>query len=135
MTEYFDPWVHKPDPEKPGYLILDRMRTYQELFDFCKKHLDASGVYDHLEYFSLSSFLRYELKAGPNDPLPENLRRIIVYPVTGGSEGFYIHVEMLTTNDDPHRGHDRACVILGKDLSGNMDTALKAVNILAPLLS
>lgn len=135
MMTPFEPRIYKPHPEKPGYLKLERMATYRELFDFCKSNLKSSGVLDQLEYFDLSTSLRYERKATPDDPLPKNLRWIVVFAVTGGSEGFYIHVELITSNDDPKRGHDRLCVILGKDLSNKMDTALKAVNVLAPLLS
>ena len=134
----FEVEVYKPDPERPGYLKKERTRTYRELFQYCERVLKKAGVLELLEYFDLTADIRRRHTMsdnGADSPLPERIKWIAVFAVTGGSEGYYIHVELITTNDDPHRGHNRQCVILGKELSNRMDTALKVVNVLAPLLS
>ena len=128
-AKYFEPEIYKPHPEKPGYLLFDRMRTLGDLMEYCKEALEPSGVLDQLEYFSPM------WRKKDDDPLPERIKWLVVFVVTGGSEGHYIHIEAITTNDDPRRGHDRELLILGKSLAGKMDDGLKIVNILAPLLS
>ena len=125
----FETTIDEKDPDRPGYLRFVRMATYGELFDYCEKALKSSGVHDELEYFGL---LHY---SDSPKPLPRRIKWLAVFAVTGGSEGHYIHVEAITTNDDPHRGHDRETLILGKDLNVNFDTALKVVSLLTPLLS
>ena len=127
--EPFETQIDKPDPEKPGYLKFERMATLGELCDYCERALKSSSVLDELEYFGL---LHY---TDANKPLPRRIKWLAVFAVTGGSEGHYVHIDAITTNDDPHRDHDRETLILGKDLNGDFDTALKVVNVLTPLLS
>jgi hypothetical protein len=126
--KFFESSIYRPNPEKPGYLKFERMATVGELFDFCKASLDEAGVSELLEYFSIMS------RVERDQPLPVNLRWLVVFPVTGGNEGFYIHIEAIYHDDSPTEAK-RKLLILGKDLSNKMDTALKAVNVLAPLLS
>ena len=125
----FEIQIDRPDPDKPGYLKFVRMATYGELCDYCEKALKATGALDELEYFGLMH------DSDANEPLPRRLRFLAVFAVTGGSEGHYIRIETIASNGDLHRDHDHKLIILGKDLSNRMDTALKVVNILAPLLS
>ena len=123
--------IHVPNPEKPGYLKFDRMASVGELYDYCKAALEEAGILEHLEYFDI---MRGETKDNRAVPLPDKLRWLVVFAVTGGSEGFYIHIEAIYPNSNPQEDSSRKLLILGKDLGG-MDTALKVVNVLAPLLS
>lgn len=125
----FEPTIDEKDPDKPGYLRFVRMATYRELFDYCEKALKTSGIYDELEYFSLMHHKDADL------PLPRHLKWLAVFAVTGGSEGYYVHVETIYQGEDLRKGYERECVLLAKDLGGRFDTALKVVNLLTPLLS
>jgi hypothetical protein len=72
--------------------------------------------------------VRGDIKEKRAMPLPDKLRWLVVFAVTGVSEGFYIHIEVIYPGS-------RKLLILGKDLGSKMDMALQAVNVLAPLLS
>jgi hypothetical protein len=123
MNKNFDPYVYEPDPENPRYLNFVRMATVGELYDFCRAALDKAAILEKFEYFDLM------LEVDRDDPLPENLWRLVVFPVTGGSEGHYLHIDAFELGS----GHKD--LIIGKDLSTSMDTVLAAVNVLAPLIS
>jgi hypothetical protein len=125
----FETSIYEKDPEKPGYLRFLRMATYQELFDYCDKVLRSSGIHDELEYFDLMQHKSADL------PLPRHLKWLAVFAVTGGSEGHYVHVEIIYQGEDIRKGYERECVLLAKDLGGKFDTALKVVSLLTPLLS
>jgi hypothetical protein len=127
MADRFEFEIYKPNPEKPGYLKLERMATVGELYDFCKGALEEAGILKNLDYFHISDVCG-DIKEKRAMPLPDKLRWLVVFAVTGASEGFYIHIEAIYPGS-------RKLLILGKDLGSKMDTALQAVNVLAPLLS
>ncbi len=76
--------VWKPNPDKPGYLKLERRRTNGEVFDDLKAALTKAGMMPD-EYFSC-------LDRGGVIP---RYRWITCYAVTGGSEGHYSHIEVI----------------------------------------
>ncbi|MFA5183580.1 MAG: hypothetical protein WC405_19910 [Syntrophales bacterium] len=117
--------IYVPNTEKPGYLKFERMATVGELYDYCKAALEEAGILERLDYFHI---VRGDSEEERAVPLPDELRWLVVFAVTGASEGFYIHVEVIYPGS-------RKLLILGKDLGSKMDTALQAVNVLAPLLS
>jgi len=121
----FAAYIYVPNPEKPGFLKFERMATVGELYDYCKAALEEAGVFEKLDYFDI---MRGDCKEKRAVPLPDKLRWLVVFAVTGDSEGFYLHIEAIGDGS-------RKLLILGKDLGFKMDTALRAVNVLASLLS
>lgn len=111
--------IWEQDPEKPaGYQRLARTKTigevYQEIRDVVGEFPEGCN-----EYFSVSPML-------PADTLwPEG--RITVYPVTGDSEGHYIHVDV-----NGSRG-EHQMIFLGKTFDG-WDAAWSFAKKLAELL-
>ncbi len=117
--------VWKPHPTSPGLLLLDYRRKVQDVLDELNAKLKAEGLepdehgfsnmtkYDDPKYMEEPrKYSQYSL------PWPE-YRRIAVFPVTGGSEGHYIHVIVLDVKNGytsiglakTFRGWDHACRI------------------------
>lgn len=101
-------WVANPD--KPGYLQLERTRTIGEVYRDIRA---AFGEYPEgaEEYLSVI----YDFGApdrGTGEPWPEG--RIAVYPVTGGSEGHYVHVDVIPSS----ASGKRIPVLLAKTFAG-----------------
>ena len=119
----FNPYIYEKDPENHNYVKIVRMATVGELYDFCREALDKAGILEKFDYFYLM------LDTNRDEPLPKNLWRVVVYPVTDESEGHFLHIDVF----DLGQGHKE--LIIGKDLSTSMDTVLAAVNVLAPLIS
>lgn len=91
--------VWEPDPERPGYSKLVRVRSIGEVAEDLRA---ALGDYPDGADEYLSAFDR-------GQPWPDG--RIVVYAVNGSNEGQYVHVSVVNINDSPqpHR-----TVILGK---------------------
>ena len=119
----FNPYIYEKD-KNPNYLKFARMATVGELYDFARKALEEAGILEKLEYFEISHGVNRD------DPLLENLWGIAIYVITGASEGHYLHIDAFEQGSSGHRA-----LITGKDLCTSMDTALAAVNVLAPLIS
>lgn len=125
--------VYKPHPEKTGYLLLDYRRTIQDVLDELNAKLKLEGR--EPDEYGFSNMTKYRdpayMAEGPRKygqyalPWPE-YRRIAVFPVTGNSEGHYIHIEIISPErkDGTHtveciglaktfRGWDHACRIAG----------------------
>lgn len=100
-----DVWA--PDPEHPGYVQVTRRKTVDEVYDELVAALGGFDPYGCIEgcdeYFTISPSVRAMA------PWPQG--RTVVFPVTGGSEGHYVHVEVL--NNGEHR-----LLILGKTFDG-----------------
>uniref|UniRef100_A0A6M3KXQ5 Uncharacterized protein n=1 Tax=viral metagenome TaxID=1070528 RepID=A0A6M3KXQ5_9ZZZZ len=98
------------DVTEKGFCVNDRMRRIQDIhrdvIDEFKKR-GAWGEYGHttLDYFSVVD------RIGGLIYWPEKAKWTAIFHVTGGSEGFYIHVEAITSDGDRH------LIFLGKSLS------------------
>jgi hypothetical protein len=106
--------IYVQHPEKPGYLKEERKKTVQEVFNELTSMLKEQGIYDELESFSI--MMGYDKKGD----FP-NYRWISCFVVEGGSEGHYIHVDIIA--------HDvRETLYLGKTFMG-IEHALKVSNL------
>ncbi len=68
-----------------GHIVETRPKTLQQISTYLRASLDP--LID--EYFTLSS------DATAETPWPLDARWIAVFPVTGGSEGHYVHVDAI----------------------------------------
>lgn len=110
--------IYRPHPEKPGYLKLERNKTIVEVYDELVPILKEQGVYDELDYFTISGSWQDEREF-------PNYRWIACFAVEGGNEGHYIHVEAISNADGEFQ---REIVFLGKTFCG-LDYALKVANV------
>ncbi|MFI5342433.1 MAG: hypothetical protein ACHQ7N_21690 [Candidatus Methylomirabilales bacterium] len=78
-----------------GTHIETRPKTLRQVYEYLRTGLGT--LID--EYFSICP--EPAPPAGPDAPWPLRTRWIAVFPVTGGSEGSYIHVEAI--HQDGHR--------------------------------
>lgn len=102
-----DTEVWEPDADRPGFLRRVRTKTIAEVFDELRAALplDEYGCMD-----GCNEYLSVPLTTASTQPWPEG--RIAVFPVTGGNEGHYTHVEVI------HHTHGSTLVILGKTFDG-----------------
>lgn len=117
--------VYKPVPAKPGYSTLDYRRKVQDVLEELNAKLAAEGIevdegftnmtkWDDPAWSHTGTSTPYQEYS---TPWPE-YQRIAVFPVTGNSEGHYIHVSvthvgMINTIGlaKTFRGWDHACLI------------------------
>lgn len=111
--------VWTPDPDRPGYLKHTSTRTVREVADQIRAIVGESPEGCN-EYFSA------RFGPDPDRLWPEG--RTIAYPVTGGSEGWYIHVDVI----DPAGAIQN--VLLGKTFDG-WDAAWAFAKRLAAILA
>lgn len=111
--------IWRPDPERLGISLVDRVRTVREVYDDLRavvgEYPDGSE-----EYLSIMPDFR------DSQTWPCPLGRIAVFAVNGSSEGDYVHVEV-------HEGERRMCVLLGKTFMGR-DAAWAFARQVADLL-
>lgn len=95
--------IWRPDPERLGISLVDRVRTVREVYDDLRA---AVGEYPKgaEEYLSLMP------QWLDDEPWPQG--RIVVFAVNGSSEGDYVHVEVHD------REGSRVLLILGKTFDG-----------------
>lgn len=86
-------------------------QVYKELVEMLK----ADGIYNEIDYFSSMSYQG-------NKPFPD-YHWISCFVVEGGSEGHYIHVEVIDGEGN------RILLYVGKTFEG-IDHALKLSNLL-----
>lgn len=118
----------KPNPEHPGYLMLDRYATKGEVFDQAVAALKAAGLWDALDYFHLTR----DWDAGSDarqQPWPA-ARWVGCFAVEGDNEGWYIHVEAVGLLDENRLTTDRReLVLMGKTFDG-LTVAMMIANAL-----
>lgn len=103
--------VFEPVPGEERLLKYVRNRTVVEVYeDLCKRLKDEGCFPD--EYFGIMRDSRYST----NEEFPQ-YHWIACFPVTGASEGYYIHVEVIN-------GNARRLLFLGKTLQ-DFDFAAK----------
>lgn len=90
-----DKWT--PTPDKPGYLTHAGRITVHELEDQLNERLKRLDCVPD-EYGMQATMARY--KNWYDKPVPA-CRRIACFPVTGGSEGHYIHVALIFSREVP----------------------------------
>lgn len=122
-------WACDLNPERRGYLRMVRRLTIGEVFESLNDELglgkDEFGMQELPrgldEYFRLSIYLD-ESREWPDG-------RMIVYVVTGGSEGHYLHVDVVSTT------HARVSesLFLGKTFAG-WDAAWDAAKLIGKAL-
>lgn len=105
-------WIK--NPEKPGYLMLERKKKVTEVFEELIEVLKEEKVYEELDYFHVSV-------GNDKDSDFPTFHKIACFAVEGGSEGHYIHIAVITP-----AGIDT--LFLGKTFCG-MEHALKVSNI------
>lgn len=115
-------WVE--DPERPGRLKFTRRKTVDEVYDeilaLAGRTEDGSTVVDGADdHFGIYP------NVARGRAWPEG--RIVVYAVTGGSEGHWVHVEVQTSDGRPE------LLLLGKGFAG-ADAAWALARRLADIL-
>ena len=110
--------VYRPVPGKPGYQELDRRRLVHDVLTELNTKLGLEGV--EIDEYGFTNMTKWDDPAwkasGYRDfalPWPA-YRRIAVFPVTGGSEGHYVHVSVLV-DGDRHQTIGLAKTFLGWD--------------------
>ena len=114
---------YEEEKRADGYLYVTRYHTWQEVFNDLARALralpddaepDGSTCPVIDEYFSPGW---YTSEKRANEPVPR-ARWIACYAVTGGSEGHYIHVDLIV--DGGADGYERHAIplALGKTFRG-----------------
>lgn len=88
--------VYEPHHEKPGYLNLVRRKTPKEVAAELSAALKAALIDDTFDYFGLAVQAKY---GGYADTAIPRYHHAVAYVVKGGSEGWYVHVDVALTND------------------------------------
>ena len=114
-----DAWYGTEVFSDDGQLIEVRPKTLQQVYTYLRDGL--GDLVD--EYFSIAA----DSENHCADPWPQGYRWIAVFPVTGGSEGHYVHVERIQ-----HDG-SRDLVFLAKTFLG-MEHAWRIARRLGDLL-
>jgi len=112
-----------PEGKPTGYLRRVGTRSLSDILEDLIKKLRED--YKELDYFGFSSAI--ERKDREQVTWPEKWRWIACYAVTGGSEGHYIHVEVVLSDDT------RILVFIGKTFQG-MAHAFRIANKCAMFL-
>jgi len=122
-------WVPDTTPGREGYLKEARRKTigevHAELLAVTGRHadgLDSPVVDGAAEYFSVTTGV------DPDREWPEG--RIVAFAVTGGSEGHYVHVEVI---GGTVHARTAELLILGKTFEGP-DAAWNLARRLAGIL-
>lgn len=100
--------IWKKHPEKEGYLMYDRSKTYGEVREELRERLEAEGMIDE----GLSTTVKPEIR------VPHPYRWIACFAVTGTNEGHYVHVEIFQSGVDEHHKHTGELVFLTKTFGG-----------------
>ena len=124
-----DIWIYD-EPGEDGMCKFNRMASYQAIYDELKKALqgepgrepDSRSLFDELDYFSFGG-----MRADRDKGIPINTHWFACYAVEGGSEGHYIHVDFIVTQDQGEAR--RKLAFLGKTFLG-MDHALRVAGVL-----
>jgi hypothetical protein len=121
QTTHVETTVWVPNPDKPGYLLPHRRKTIREVCDELRA-ITGECPEGCTEGFSVPSWTKGD------DEWPQG--QTVVYAVTGGSEGHWVHVEIRR----PFSGKEETThAILGKTFDG-FDAAWAFAKRLATLL-
>lgn len=115
-------WVPDPEQHDKGYLMLERRRTIEEVYEDLRRILGRYPAGAE-ESFSIFPPLGW---AKPSPEWPKG--RIACFAVTGSNEGHYVHVEVHPSSEGT-----RELVLIGKTFQG-ADAAWALARRLADLL-
>lgn len=119
----------EPHPDKPGYVRYTHSKKLRAVEKEIQQRLRKQGLWDEMDYFHVSVLIRDK-----DEAFPYPYRSIKCYAVTGGSEGYYIHVEAAYRDPkNPYGDCLHKDLFTGKTFSG-METALKISNALTLML-
>jgi hypothetical protein len=127
VLEDWAPLVEKATGEETGYVRRVKGRPLSEICEKLSEGLESAGLRID-EYFGISADAECSHKL---ETWPEGVVEIMVYAVVGGSEGHYVHVDVLIRQDwgRPNRiGMFTAKTFLG------MEHALRLSNELTRML-
>jgi hypothetical protein len=111
------------EPDEKGYIRVERMATYGEVDTALREWLGRETILNEMDCFGYSGDQKYEKGVDWRKvELPRRIRWIACYAVQGGSEGHYIHVDFITSDD--MGDHKRQLAYLGKTFQG-LDHAVK----------
>lgn len=134
--------VYEPVPDKPGYSRLHHRRSIGEVIAELNAKLDAEGMrpdeygFD-VSYYSLVDQLGVSAVGAVDarraaEKLAWPAGRIALYPVTGGSEGHYVHLDVIP-RQDTREGKPAVSIALAKTFGG-WDQAVAIVGAAGRLL-
>jgi hypothetical protein len=120
----------------PNCLNVTGETTLGRLGDLIVPELKRLGLWEELDYFNMD--FQIEKNTQLRDILPEHFNWISVWAVPGGSEGHYVHVELVGACESLENCRQSRkltrCIFLGKTFMG-MDHALALVGALTRMLS
>lgn len=126
MQDYIETDVYLPVEGKPGLLRYSHQRPLKEVFEELEARLKQDGLLPD-EYFGICVLLRYsdewQEDNGAGYLFPA-WRFLACFPVTGGSEGHYIHVDAILPEGE------RVSLFTGKTFAG-WEAACKTANACA----
>ena len=106
--------VYKPHPDKPGFLALERRKTPNEVTDELEAGLKDVGLEGEFDYFGLAIGTKFQ---GHGDkPIPK-YHHAVAYVVRGGSEGYYVHVDVALPADGVNDLLTHLPIAVGKTFS------------------
>jgi hypothetical protein len=108
-------WFHWKEGSGPGLVQVDKGRTIAELCGDIEKALKQFNLYDELYWLSME-------KEDADKEVPVDTRRIAVYAIKGGSEGYLVYVEARTPKE--------TIKICSMKILSNFKTALQIAEIL-----
>jgi hypothetical protein len=135
---------HEADKET-GLCKFNRMVTYGEM----KKAMDQAlkqapameegknwkgeplSLLDELDYFSFSLKYERDINQDMSTQIPRRINWVACFAVEGGSEGHYIHVELIYSDEKGNQRRELA--FLGKTFMG-LDHALKVAGVLTRVI-
>lgn len=112
------------------HCINMKQRTVAQVYKYVLDNVPA-GLFDEMDYFSIA---RTPINTPSRDFLWPKFRWVSVYYVTGGSEGYYLHVDTIGEQDG---GRDRRMMLLGKTLlkgKAGRDYMAKVCKVLSEIL-
>lgn len=83
--------IYVPHPEKEGMLQRTGNIKLSEFGAAVGWFLRSRGHADRLDYYSVSN----DLSVPPKQQMVSRYRWLAIFAVTGGSEGYYIHVDVI----------------------------------------
>lgn len=97
-------WKPNPDAKYPGTIVIDYRRKIQDVLDELNTKLVAEGLeFDESRFTNMTKWEdpAYKPSGYREFSLPwPKYRRIAVFPVTGTSEGHYVHIEVILDSED-----------------------------------
>ena len=102
-------WMPNPDQTNhPGTIVVAGRRTIGEIYLDLEESLIANDLID--EY--ISGLANWRSHGGLTDksPWPKDVRAVACYAVTGGSEGWYVHMGVILEGETTRVGADNLLV-------------------------